>query len=242
MRPAVLRGGAPKHFLVVECVLCGRVAGRAAIRGFFAVRRQARDADLRRGRALRAADRAAARPGRFRPLLGLCHAQLAGDELSRPPSRFARRIVTRAALQLVSIQDRFARRIRGEPGKLEDGGLAIEALALIRRNGLVARADFHDIVDSDPIFSSIDGKLSHAADPAEKLKLLGSELKSSLGETPTVTHLDGEPVSPQELARAALGQQEWAEFDLSRDGAEGPGPPHDPDARADTQVSSTTLR
>ena len=68
--------------------------------------------------------------------------------------------LSRAALQLDSIADRFTRRIRGEPGKLEDGGLAVEALDLIRQYGLVARDDFHDIVDSEPIFSSIEEKLS----------------------------------------------------------------------------------
>ncbi len=148
---------------------------------------------------------------------------------------------SRAALQLESIEDRFERLIRGEPGKLEDGGLAVEALALIRQNGLVARADFHDIVDSAPIYSSIREKLSQAADPGEKRKLLESELRSSLGDTPGVTHLDGQPLSPRELASAALGSGKWAEFDLSRDGAEGPGPSHDPDARADTRVVYVTL-
>jgi hypothetical protein len=137
--------------------------------------------------------------------------------------------------------DRIARRIRGEPGKLEDGGLAVEALDLIRQHGLVARGDFHDIVDSDPIFASIGEELSRAADPEEKLRLLGSELKSRVGETPSVTHLDGEPLSPRELAAAVLGRRQWAEFDRSRDGVEGWGHSHDPDARADTLVMYVTL-
>ncbi len=149
--------------------------------------------------------------------------------------------LSRAALQLDSIDDRFARRIRGEPRKLEEGGLPVEALDLIRQKGLVARGDFHDIVDPDPIFSSIDEKLSRAADPEDKRKVLGAELKASLGETPSVTHLDGETLSPDELAKAVLGERDWVEFDLSRDGSEGLGPSRDPDARPDTWVMYVRL-
>lgn len=141
-----------------------------------------------------------------------------------------------AALQVDSIKDRFARVIRGDGGKLEDGGLAVEALALIRQNGLVARADFHGVVDSDPIFASIGETLSQADDPAEKRELLHSELRASLGETPEVTHLDGASMSPRALARATLGAGRWTEFDRSPDGAEGVGPSRDPDARPETRV------
>ena len=131
--------------------------------------------------------------------------------------------LSRAALQVGTIADRFTRRIRGEPGRLEDGGLAVEALGLIQQRGLVARGDFHDVVEPAPIFSSIDDKLSRAADPGEKLNVLDAELKAALGEPPGVTHLDGEALRPDELARAVLGRNEWVEFDLSRDGTEGWG-------------------
>ncbi len=58
---------------------------------------------------------------------------------------------------------------------------------------------------------------------------------------PGVTHLDGEPLSPQELAAAVLGRHQWAEFDWSRDGVEGWGLSRDPDARADTLVMYVKL-
>ena len=149
--------------------------------------------------------------------------------------------LSRAALQVGTIADRFTRHIRGEPGRLEDGGLAVEALQLIQQRGLVARGDFHDIVDPEPIFSSIVDKLSRAADPEEKLRVLDAELKSGLGEPPGVTHLDGETLRPHELARALLGRNEWVEFDLSRDGTEGWGPSYDPDARPETRVMYVKL-
>ena len=71
--------------------------------------------------------------------------------------------------------------------------------------------------------------------------MLDAELKSGLGEPPGVTHLDGETLRPDELARALLGRNEWVEFDLSRDGTEGWGPSHDPDARPETRVMYVKL-
>ena len=62
-----------------------------------------------------------------------------------------------------------------------------------------------------------------------------------LGAKPTTTHLDGDALSPAELARAVLGQEQWVEFDLARDGVEGWGPPHDPDARPETRVKYVKL-
>src|SRR5271157_2583603 len=40
--------------------------------------------------------------------------------------------LSRGALQFDSVADRFRRVIRGEAGRPEDGGLAVEAIALIR--------------------------------------------------------------------------------------------------------------
>ncbi len=148
---------------------------------------------------------------------------------------------SRGALQLNSIADRFERRIRGEPIALEDGGLAVEALALIRRNGLINSNDFHPIVDSDPVFPSIEQRLARYADASGKLAALNDALRLKLGVTPPMTHLDGETLSPARLARAVLGDEAWTEFDLSRDGAEGWGPSLDPDARPDTRVRYVNL-
>ena len=149
--------------------------------------------------------------------------------------------LSRAALQLDSIADRFSRLIRGEQSPLEEGGLPVEALALIRRNVLIARRDFHDVVDSDPIFSSIERRLARYPNPGEKRNAMDRELKADLGVKPQTTHLDGHALTPQQLAEAVLGDHAWVEFDLSRDGFEGWGPSHDPDARADTRVRYVTL-
>ena len=40
--------------------------------------------------------------------------------------------------------------------------------------------------------------------------MLDAELRASLGETPSVTHLDSETLSPDELAKAVLGEGDWS--------------------------------
>ena len=148
---------------------------------------------------------------------------------------------SRAALQRDSIADRFHRVIRGEPGEPSDGGLAVEALALIRENGLFDRNDFHDIVNVEPVFASLEQSLAEKADPGDKERELDDELRSALGVKPDKTHLDGRPVSPAVLANAALDGEAWTEFDLARDGVEGWGPSHDPEARPETRVRYARL-
>jgi len=150
--------------------------------------------------------------------------------------------LSRGGLQLDAIADRFQRRLRGDPGgRLDDGGLAVEALALIRQNGLLAEGDFHDIVDSEAIFSSVEDKLARSADPADTSRTVDEELKASLGVKPPSTHLDDKPVSPRQLAEAMLGGHEFVEFDLARDGMERWGPSQDPDARPETRVRYVPL-
>ncbi|HZZ62976.1 MAG TPA: hypothetical protein VFE63_17730 [Roseiarcus sp.] len=154
--------------------------------------------------------------------------------LARHP--LSRISLSRGALQLDSIADRFARLIRGERSPLEDGGLVVEALALIHQDGLVARGDFHHIVDSDPIYASVKRGLTRYKGRTAKLRALDRELEARLGRKPQVTHLDGDALSPGELAEAVLGGHEWTEFDRSHDGFDGWGPSRDPDARPDTLV------
>ena len=104
--------------------------------------------------------------------------------------------LSRGALQRDSIADRFARLIRGERGPLEDGGLAVEALALIRQDGLVARGDFHHVVDSGPIYASSNAGSPATRVRADKLRALDRQLKARLGREPPITHLDGEALEP----------------------------------------------
>jgi len=150
-----------------------------------------------------------------------------------PGSRIA---LSRGYLQVASVADRFARVIDGEPIRLEEGGLAVEALALIRRYGLVAQSDFHEVVASDPIYASMKQELAETAVTSEKFEVLDDALADQLGAQPSLTHLDGRAVTPEQLAQVVLGSHEWVEFDLARNGTEGWAPSRDPDARPETRV------
>ncbi len=149
--------------------------------------------------------------------------------------------LSRAALQRAAIRDRFRRLIRGEPSRLDDGGLAVEALALIRENGLVKREDFHGIVNTEPVISTISERLADYPAREDKQRALKSELAAHLGGEPAATHLGSGVVTPAELATVVLGHKTWTEFDLAQDGVEGWGPSHDPDARPDTRVRYVPL-
>ena len=149
--------------------------------------------------------------------------------------------LSRAALQRDAIKDRFYRRIRGEPGSLGDGGLAVEALALIRANGLLEQDDFHRVVPSQPVILSIEQKLADESAREERRAALSEELNATLGAIPDSTHLGDRVVTPPDLAKAMLGGKRWAEFDLARDGVEGWGASQDPDAREDTLVRYVRL-
>ena len=170
---------------------------------------------------------------------GLCWvyatlSMLETNYMTRHPGAYVE--FSRAALERDALADRFRRLIRGEPGEPGDGGLAVEALALIRQNGLVDRDDFRDVVSDAPVLATLKETVAGPADPEVKDRALDDALTAALGVAPATTHLEGKPVSPAALADAALEGQAWTEFDLARDGVEGWGPSHDPDARPDTQV------
>ncbi|MDE3174833.1 MAG: hypothetical protein KGM15_01845 [Pseudomonadota bacterium] len=149
--------------------------------------------------------------------------------------------LSRGALQRESIADRLARLIDHHSAYLQDGGVAVDALALIRADGLFAARDFHDYVDSDPIFAAASARLAAIPIASEKAKALDHALTSALGALPAVTHLDGEAVSPRALADAVLGDETWTEYDVTSDGVAHVGPSDDPDARPGTQVHYAPL-
>ncbi len=149
--------------------------------------------------------------------------------------------LSRGAMQVEAVEDRLERLVRGESTRLPEGGLAVEALALIRKDGIVAQPDFRDIVDSNPIAQSIEKDLAGIPDRSAKEKALSEEVHGKLGVVPEVTRLDGQVVSADQMAHAVTDGYEWTEFDLSPDGAEAWGPSHDPDARPETRVKFVKL-
>jgi hypothetical protein len=155
-----------------------------------------------------------------------------------PGSRIS---LSRGAMQVEAVEDRLERLVRGESTRLPEGGLAVEAVALIRKDGIVAQPDFRDIVDSNPIAASIEKDIAAVSDRAAKEKALSEELHVKLGVVPEVTHLDGQVVSADQMAHSVTDGYEWTEFDLSPDGSESWGPSRDPDARPETRVKYVKL-
>ena len=126
--------------------------------------------------------------------------------------------LSRAALQRDAITDRFHRLIRGESANLGDGGLAVEALQMIRKDGLFEQKDLQGIVESDQLVSSLAQRIADMPEIDEKQKALSAELEQTFGREPDATHLGDAVVTPAELATAMLGGKTWTEFDLARDG------------------------
>jgi hypothetical protein len=157
---------------------------------------------------------------------------------SHPGSQIS---LSRGAMQVEAVEDRLERWVRGESTRLPEGGLAVEALALIRKDGIVAKPDFSDIVDSNPVAESIEKDLARIPDRAAQEKALTEEVHEKLGVVPEVTHLDGQVVSAERMAHAVTDGSEWTEFDLSPDGSETWGPSLDPDARPETRVKYVKL-
>ena len=149
--------------------------------------------------------------------------------------------LSRGAMQVEAVEDRLERVVRGESDRLPEGGLAVEAVALIRKDGMVARPDFRDIVNTEPIAESIEDDLARIPDRKAKESALREELQGKLGVVPEVTHLDGQVLSADRMAHVITDGYEWTEFDLSPDGSEVWGPSRDPDARPETRVKYVKL-
>ena len=149
--------------------------------------------------------------------------------------------LSRAILQRATIADRFRRSITGDSQHLEDGGVAVDALNLIRQHGLVAEKDFHPVIESAPVWDHVASAISQAPSQADKLAELKSAVTGELGATPKETTLDGRELTPQQFAATMLGDNVWTEYDIARDGRARIGPSPDPDARPETRVHYVDL-
>lgn len=145
--------------------------------------------------------------------------------------------LSRGALQRASILDRFQRAVTGNSTHLEDGGLAVDALRLIRQQGLVGAADFHGIVDSDPVFAALSRRLAAVKGADAKLKALDV----AVGPAPPLGRLDGRALTPEAFAKTVLGDKVWTEYDVEATGAPHVGLSTDPDARPETTVHFVRL-
>ena len=103
--------------------------------------------------------------------------------------------LSRGAMQVEALEDRLERLVRGKVKPSPEGGLAVEAIALIRKDGMVAQSDFRDILNSEQIAKSIEEDLARIPDRGGKEKTLREELHDKLGVVPEVTRLDDKVLS-----------------------------------------------
>lgn len=113
---------------------------------------------------------------------------------------------SRRSMQFSTMKDRYSRYIHGTENFISERGVAIDALQLIRSEGLVA---FEDFVDSADPYGSYDfkGEINKAATLAEKLTTLFSGLDIFYSTPPLETHFEGVALSRGELVRTIVGNQ-----------------------------------
>lgn len=140
--------------------------------------------------------------------------------------------LSRRAMQVHTIEDRFLRKLTGTGTYTGERGIAIDAISLLAKNGLVAFADFTDIDDDYGSFD-IDRAVDAAEGEQAKREALREGLARVYGVPPLATHLDGAVVSPAQLASAVTSGTVWESYAIARSGAEGYRPHPDPDSRAD---------
>lgn len=139
--------------------------------------------------------------------------------------------LSRRAMQVGTIEDRYLRKLAGTGSYTGERGIAVDALTLVSRNGLVAFADFTDIDDPYGSFN-IGRAVDSAVGEQAKLQALREGLARVYGVPPETTHLEGNAVARSALATAVTSGQAWESYAIARSGAEGYRPHPDPDSRA----------
>lgn len=152
--------------------------------------------------------------------------------------------LSRAALQYRTMEDRLlrhARRSENTPNMMKESGTPVDAWALAKKHGLVAFADFRDILPQwmVPHYQVVAISVAKAESPAEQETILTTELEKLFGVLPTQTHLGVQALAPVELAEKVLAGQEWVSYAPGTQ--EALGPHADTDARPESQTFYTSL-
>lgn len=142
--------------------------------------------------------------------------------------------LSRRFLQYYTMEDRFLRHIIGESTLISERGVSVDAISLIRLNGIVVFDDFLDV--SDPygdyyIKRNVDAQIYFE----DKINTLYFGLKKKYGLPPRETTFNSEDFSAIELANLLIGNYVFESYGISKDGFEGYGDHPDPDARNGTK-------
>ena len=151
--------------------------------------------------------------------------------------------LSRAAFQYRTMEDRMlrhARRSADTPNMVKESGTPVDAWALGRSHGLIAFADYRDILTSwmVPTYQVVAIAVARAETPQEQEVLLIAELERLFGALPSATHLGGRTLSPLELCQEVMGDQEWVSYAPGTQ--EALGPHADSDARPGAQSFYTS--
>ena len=164
------------------------------------------------------------------------HSFLSAQEtLARVKDPQSRLELSRKAMQRLTLEDRLARKIRGEDDFLMERGTPMDALALARAHGLVVFAPGEDILMGiKNRYNSIYRSVRSAGEAPVQLEALAVRLDEIFNPFPLTTRFEGTTLSPRELADTLLAGQRWQA--LVPDEQEGEGDHPDPDARPETRA------
>ena len=152
--------------------------------------------------------------------------------------------LSRSAMQLLNMEDRYQREIRGIENNVYEGGTPVNAIGIMRneegwlRNpGLFAFADYHP----DPTGASATDPLSFTptGNQEQDIATVDQGLDSLYGALPATTHdLSGSALSPEAFAGEVIGTVTWDAYaPASANQPAGVGPHFDPDARKGTTAT-----
>jgi hypothetical protein len=142
--------------------------------------------------------------------------------------------LSRRAMQYFTMEDRFMRYIYGTHEYLAETGTAIDAIELIRKNGLIAFADFKDVADPYG-HTDVKNAVDRETNCASKLTVLHESLSERYSVPPENTHLGDFQLKASELGSKVTRNETWVSFAASDDGTSGWRHHPDPDARLDTK-------
>lgn len=151
--------------------------------------------------------------------------------------------LSRGVMQLLTMQDRFLRKIRTGEDYLSERGDVVDAYNLVKKHGLFAFDDYKDIFNTaENYYPGVKLTVFSQSIQAEQEKALTAELAKIFPALPErSTFLRGK-VDPKEMAEGVLGGEQWMEYAAIRGNHSAGWADHpDPDARAESQAYFISL-
>jgi hypothetical protein len=145
--------------------------------------------------------------------------------------------ISRAAMQYVTMADRYIRKIQGTQDYIVERGTVVDAVDLLRKAGTYGLVDYHQ--DLTP---GLPGVMYPGTSPEQMIKNLYESLNQVYGALPEKVHAIDSTlgmVTPQSLGQEFTGLNQWIAYgSTEKNGmsSEGWGPHWDSDARPGTKA------